>query len=360
MFSGEIPDFIGNLQSLKVLTLDSCNFTGLIPTSVGNLIELTIVVLSYNNLSGEILLPLSNLRCFWHTYELRVFFFFFFIIIGETGLLSFSLFNLPNLSQLYLFNYQFVGPLPNHVSGLLNLTHLDLSSNFLNGALPSWLFNLPSLEILYIGGNQFIGEIGEFKSNSLIVLDLGYNKLQGSIPRSISRLVNLTNLLLPSNNCSIMLEFEMFSKLQNLYFLDLSNNLVSINNHVTYTLPKLRRQNLSSCNISEFPIFLRKATNFEFLDLSKNRIYGQVPRWLGDMGTYFLDLHDTLLQGPFPNISFSWLEILFISNNKLTEEIPSSICNVRSLEVLDLSHNNFSGMVPRCLVNSSVLSVLDL
>ncbi|XP_023896500.2 receptor-like protein 33 [Quercus suber] len=155
----------------------------------------------------------------------------------------------------------------------------------------------------------------------------------------------------------------MFSKLKNLQNLDFSNNLVSINNNVTYTLPNLQQLNLSSCNISEFPIFLRVATNLQYLDLSNNNIYGQVPRWLEDVGKdslYFLDRHDNLLQGPFPTQSFLSLRYLLVSNNKLTGEIPSLICNATYLEVLDLSHNNLSGMVPKCLVRSKYLSVLDL
>ena len=274
-----------------------------------------------------------------------------------------SVLNLSNLLTLYLGYNQLVGPLPNHVSGLLNLIDFSISSNFLNGTLPSWLFNLPSLLRLNLDSNQFIGEIGEFKSNSLEYLDLGYNKLHGSTPMSISRFVNLTSLSLSSNNLIIMLELEMFSKLKNLYYLDLSNNLVSINNNVTYTLPKLERLNLSSSNISEFPILLRTTTTLQFLDLSQNRIYGQFPRWLGDVGRdslYFLDLRDNLLQGPFPTLNFITLKYLFVSNNKLTGEISSSICNASYLEILDLSHNNLSGMIPKCLVYSNVLSVLDL
>ncbi|XP_050245764.1 receptor-like protein 7 isoform X3 [Quercus robur] len=329
-FSGELPDSIGNMNSLENLNLANCNLSGSIPTSLGNLTELTSLEMSSNNFSG--LLPLS-------------------------------LFNLPNLSTLYLDNNQLVGPLPNHVSGF-NIIDLSLGSNFLNGTLPSWLFNLPSLVTLSLYGNQFIGEIGEFKSNSLEHLDLGYNKLQGSISRSISRFVTLTYLSLSSNNLSIMLELEMFSKLKNLKLLDFSNNnLVGINNNVTYTLPNLQLLNLSSCNISEFPIFLRTTTTLQLLDLSKNIIYGQVPRWLGDVGRdslLFLDLHDNLLQGPFPNLSFLSLRYIFVSNNKLTGEIPSLICNSSSLYVLDLSHNNLSGIVPKCLVQSNVLSVLDL
>ena len=280
----------------------------------------------------------------------------------STGLLPLSLLNLPNLSSLFLNNNQLVSPLPSHVSGL-NLIHLSLSSNSLNGTLPSWLFSLPSLVCLYISSNQFIGEIGEFKSNSLELLDLSYNKLQGSIPMSISRLVNLTFLSLSSNNLSIMLDSEISSKFKNLKELDLSNNLVSINNNITYTLPYLLWLNLSSSNINEFPIFLRATTSLQFLDLSNNSIYGQAPRWLGDMGRdslYFLDLSHNLLQGPFPTLNFLTLKYLFVSNNKLTGEIPYSICNASYLEVLDLSHNNLSGMIPKCLVHSNVLSVLDL
>uniref|UniRef100_A0A7N2MTZ7 Disease resistance R13L4/SHOC-2-like LRR domain-containing protein n=1 Tax=Quercus lobata TaxID=97700 RepID=A0A7N2MTZ7_QUELO len=353
-FSGKLPDSIGNLKSLKSLALGNCNFTGSIPTSLGNLTQITYLYLHRNNFIGSIPTSLGNLTKLTSlTLSYNSF----------SGLLPLSLFNLPNLSSLYLRYNQLVGPLPNHVSGLLNLNELFLGSNFLNGTLPFWLFSLPSLVNLDISRNQFIGEIGEFKSNSLERLHLGNNKLQGSIPRSISRFVNLTSLTLSSNNLSIVLELEMFSKLKNLQYLDFSYNLVSINNNVTYTLPNLYHLNLSSCNISEFPIFLRTTTNLQLLDLSKNRIYGQFPRWLVDVGRdslYFLDLHDNLLQGPFPTLSFLNMQYLFVSNNKFTGEIPSLICNTSALDVLDLSYNNLSGMIPKCLVHSNVLSVLDL
>jgi Leucine-rich repeat (LRR) protein len=186
--------------------------------------------------------------------------------------------------------------------------------------------------------------------------------LHGSIPRSISKLVNLTSLILSSNNLSIMLESESFSKLQVLDF-SYNNLFVSINNNVTYTMPNLSGLSLSSCNITEFPLFLRMATNLGSLDLSNNRIHGQVPRWLGDVGRdslWLLDLRNNFLQGPFPTLNFTELRYFFVSHNKLSEEIPSSICNASSLEVLDLSHNNLNGTIPKCLIHFSSLSVLDL
>ncbi|KAL4611755.1 hypothetical protein ACB092_08G148400 [Castanea dentata] len=288
--SGELPDSIGSLKSLEYLYLNHCNFTGAIPTSLGNLTQMIYLDLLYNNFND-------------------------------------------------LHHNQLVGPLPNHVSGLNLLIDLSLSSNFLNGTLSSWLFNLTSLVKLTLDQNQFIGEIGEFKLVNLTTLDLSSNNLQGSIPSSISRLVKLTSLSLSSNNLSIMLDLEMFSNLNNLYVFNFSYNnlLVSINNNLTFTLPNLKEMYLSSCNISEFPIFLRIATNLQHLDLSNNRIHG-----------------------PFPTLNALDLHYLFASNNNLSGGIPSLICNASSLEVLDLSHNNFSGTIPKCLVLSNVLSVLDL
>jgi Leucine-rich repeat (LRR) protein len=356
---------LGNLTQITYLDLSQNNFIGSILASLGNLTQITSLDLSYNNFSGEIQLPLSNFGGFQQPHQTNIFFYFYYFGIISTGLLPSWLLNMPMLSELDLHQNQLVGPLPNSVSGVLNLTTLDLGSNFLNGTLPSWLFSLPSLVTLNLFGNQLSGEIGEFKSNSLEYLSLSGNMLHGSIPRSISKLVNLTYLHLSSNNLSIMLESESFSKLQKLQWLDFSYNklFVSINNNVTCTMPNLWRLNLSSCNISEFPLFLRTATNLGSLDLSNNRIHGQVPRWLGDVGRdslWFLDLRNNLLQGPFPTLNFTVLGYFFVSNNKLSEEIPSSICNASSLEVLDLSHNNLNGMIPKCLIHFSSLSVLDL
>ncbi|KAH1032753.1 hypothetical protein J1N35_044927 [Gossypium stocksii] len=73
-----------------------------------------------------------------------------------------------------------------------------------------------------------------------------------------------------------------------------------------------------------------------------------------------LDLHSNLLQGPILSTWFNlpppnppYLSLLLISENKLTGNIPSLICNWTSLVVLDLSKNNMSGTIPECLGNYS-------
>ena len=258
---------------------------------------------------------------------------------------------MPKVSHLDLHENQLVGPLPNRVSGLLDLNSLFLQNNLLNGTLPSWLFTLPSLVKLIMADNQFIGEIGEFKSNSLQIIVMGDNKLHGPLPRSISRLVNLTYLDLSLNNLSIMLELEIFSKLINLQDLDFSYNNVSfnINNNITKILPMLQSLSLRSSNISEFPTFLRTTPKLLILDLSDNKVCGQDPIWLGDVARDSLsflnlshnfltsideipwkniisvDLHDNLLQGPFPALRAPSLEYLWISQKANDQDIAYNL-----------------------------------
>ncbi|BFG29775.1 hypothetical protein CerSpe_160490 [Prunus speciosa] len=205
--------------------------------------------------------------------------------------------NSTSISSLYDFSkQQLVGPIPRH------LIDLYLYGNQLNGTIPSWLGSLPSLERLDLGSNQLSGNIIEFQSRSLKILYLNDNKLHGLIPRSIFELENLTNLDLSSNNLNGIVEFEKFSKLQSLFSLYLSSNHLSLSfNHLSNnSWPQLSTLALSSCNISEFPYFLRASPNLDMLNLSYNRIQGEVPKWLWDVAKdslYYLDLSHNFLTG---------------------------------------------------------------
>lgn len=237
-----------------------------------------------------------------------------------------------------------------------------------------------------LSNNQLTGLIDEFPSKSLRVLYLTNNRLHGSIPSSIFELANLTDLRLNSNNFSGIVEAYTFAKLVNLGILDLSHNNLSFGttSKVNSPLPNLSFLSLSACNISAFPTLLRSLTELSFLDLSENKIDGQIPNWMGEVGkdklTYldlchnfiseikqipwknlqYLMLQSNLLQGPLP-VPPPRLKVFLVSNNQFTGKIIQSICSSSTLEVLDLSTNTFSGTIPECIGNfSSGLSVLDL
>ena len=135
---------------------------------------------------------------------------------------------------------------------------------------------------------------------------------------------------------------------------------------------KLKYIGLRSCNLTKFLNFLENQRDMVVLDLSDNRIEGKVHKWLldpnmqnlnalnishnlltgfdqypvvlpgnkGDLLTF--DLSSNNLQGPFPVPPPGTIHYL-ASNNHLTGEIPSWICNLNILESLVLSHNNLSG-----------------
>lgn len=91
-------------------------------------------------------------------------------------------------------------------------------------------------------------------------------------------------------------------------------------------LAGLIKLGLASCNITRFPRFLTWTDRIWFLDLSCNKISGDVPNWIWETGS-------------------NALEYLNISHNMLTGLQPTSgvLPFTISLMVLDLSFNKLSG-----------------
>ncbi|KAL1155494.1 hypothetical protein V6Z11_A08G028100, partial [Gossypium hirsutum] len=342
---GEFPTQVFQLPNLKVLYLSenesltgflpntswSSGLEGSIPASFGNLTQIISVDLSGNSLEGQIPDVFGNLR------KLT---FLSFSSCSLSGPLPITIFNLTKITR----------PLPNHVSELQLLEELGLSNNSISGVVPSWLYN------------KLVGPIDRIqKPSSIQEVHLRYNNIGGPIPDSFFDLVNLTWLDLSSNNLSGVIKSDMLSKLTSLEVLDVSNNTYNVN--------------FSGCSVRQFPSFFR-TSNLESLDLSNNRISGGISKWEAEgwEGLQWLDLshnfltaleqfpgnnlgklnlHSNLLQGPIlstclnPQIPIlKELEEFIISENKLTGNVPSSICNVSSLALLDLSENSLSGTIP--------------
>ncbi|TYG71759.1 hypothetical protein ES288_D05G424100v1 [Gossypium darwinii] len=374
--STEFIDSVDNLQALEYLDLSgNSSFQGLrkffggLPDSMGNLVSLKFLDLSNSNLSTTVPRSLENFLQLTHL----------------------------NLSLKYLeiSKNTLEGSIPDDVTACPNLISLGLSDNLLNGMLPSWLYTAPSLKTIYVSQNQFSGHIKEFQSKSLEYLYLSNNKLQGPLPSSIFQLLNLTFIVLSSNNLSGVIEFSMFSNLPNLRLLDLSYNNLSLTSNstssVNHILSNLTDLLLSSCNLSEFPQFLKGLKSLESLDLSCNKIEGKIPQWMQKVGNdslsflnvshnslteveHFpwknievLDLSSSLIRGNLP-IPASTIHVFLISNNSFSGEVSSLICNAtylrildfNSLEFLNLKKNKFYGTIPPTFAKGCRLSNFNL
>ncbi|XP_033130463.1 receptor-like protein 48 isoform X3 [Brassica rapa] len=365
------------LQHLQSLDLSSSNLAD----SMGNLNQLTKLILASSKLSGN----------FHHV-----------------------LLNLSELTTINLRFNQLEGTLPSNMSSLFKLEYFDIGSNSFSGSIPSSLFMIPSLIHLRLERNGFNGlpEIGNISSSSkLHTLSLGGNNLNGPIPRFISKLAglsyldlsfwnirrgvvdfriflhlkSLTFLDLSHLNTRSMVDMSLFSHLMSLSVLHISGNNLNISSNLNLPSP-IGSLALASCNISEFPKFLQRQTSLFYLDISNNKIKGQVPEWLWSLPglgyvdlsrnsfsgfdgpadviqrneIYMLDISSNTFKNPFPLLPKSII-YFSASDNQFSGEIPKIICELDSLGKLILSNNNFSGSIPWCFENfNTKLTVLHL
>ncbi|KAI3688329.1 hypothetical protein L1987_82041 [Smallanthus sonchifolius] len=86
-------------------------------------------------------------------------------------------------------------------------------------------------------------------------------------------------------------------------------------------------------------LIIRNIDTHSLLDLSHNRICGEIPLPLGKLKA---------------------LKLLNISHNKISGHIPLSFGDLESIESLDLSHNEISGSIPQSLLKLCQLTILDL
>ncbi|XP_031266288.1 receptor-like protein 7 isoform X2 [Pistacia vera] len=297
--SSPIPDILANLSSLTDLSLEMCQLQGKFPTKIFQLPNLRSISVRFNpDLSGS----LPNFEKNSPLEDLRVEGTRFF------GELPPAIGNLSSLEELDISSNRFSSQDSRSYSWMAKyskLTFLSLSNTSLVGEFPSWLMSLTNLTNLYMAQNELYGTIPSQISNltKLTLLALHGNQFQGPFPSALFDLENLEWIYLDSNNLNGTLDMDMlFNKLRNLQHLTLSSNnfslITDVNGHTK--VPKFRNLGLGSCNLIEFPNFLQDQDRLEYLDLSSNKLVGQIPRWFFNLSVdslQNLDLSDNLLTG---------------------------------------------------------------
>ncbi|KAB2059638.1 hypothetical protein ES319_A11G319700v1 [Gossypium barbadense] len=229
------------------------------------------------------------------------------------------------LIKISLLGNRLTGSIPEELANLRNLTSLVLKNNDLSGTLPVALRDLPKIERLHLSSNNFTGEIPPsfVRLTSLKEFEISDNNFTGQIPDFIFR--NWTNLEkiymegsglsgpIPSINATLLnLTYIIISDLNGAE----TNFTQSL---IDASLPKLKRLILRSCNlIGEIPASFGTFTSIKLLDLSFNRLTGEIPNQLSDFD--------------FDN--------MFLNGNNFTGSVPSWILETNNK--MDLSYNNFN------------------
>ncbi|XP_059428713.1 receptor-like protein 6 [Corylus avellana] len=357
LLQGSLPEFPWN-GSLRMLVLRETNFSGTLPHSIGNLKMLFEVGLSDCNFNGSIPKSMASLTQLLYLDMANNNF--------DGSIPSLSM--VKNLTTINLSNNDLTGQITStRWEELSNLVVLDLSYNSLEGSVPISLFFLPSLRRLQLFNNQFSGQLTEFSTVSsylLDTIDLGRNNLEGPIPISIFQLQSLERLSLSSNNFSGSLQLNVIMTMRNLSVLDLSHNSLVIEyietNSSLSAFPQITTLSLASSKLKTFPHFLMNQSTLTDLDLSDNQIHGKIPNWILQLpNLYSLNLSYNYLETlDLPLLNMSFVSVLDLRSNHLQGQ---PFVFPEYAKYLDFSRNNFSFVIPASIGNSiSFTSLLSL
>ncbi|TYI14617.1 hypothetical protein ES332_A08G133400v1 [Gossypium tomentosum] len=364
--NGTISERIAQCNQLVAIALSGNNLVGPIPRSIGNLTGLANLFIYNNKLNGSLPPELGNCTSL---VELRLQHNF----IG--GSIPPEICNLKNLEVLFLFNNHIEGHIPQEIGRMRNLVQLALYNNSLTGRIPSAIVHLKKLRFLSLAQNDLVGEVQfELSKNfpALVRLDLSGNRLNGSIPSRICAGYNFSVLALANNRFSGSFPSDI-GKCSSLRRVVLSNN--NLQGHIPADLEE---------NPGIFSWKAWEAWNLQILRLSSTRLTGSIPSELGHCEKMIkLDLKSNYLSGSIPPeiISLPNLQNLLLQENKLSGHIPDSFsslqslielqlggnmledpipCSLNKLQILDLSSNSFSGEIPADVNNMISLYFVNI
>ncbi|KAI3957571.1 hypothetical protein MKW92_027735 [Papaver armeniacum] len=321
-----IPSSISNAPLLVSLSASSCSIHGSLPSSFYNLSQLQYLDLSYNSITGDIHSSISKLKFLYH---------------------------------LDLSNNRFQGSIPKSICEIFSLQKLQVSYNNITGILPSCMSNLKNLGYFGAAQNFIEGNVSLFSliGENLIELDMRFNSQLNLDMRWLhldQPKLSLKSLRLFS--CNLKGSFPIsLCNFTDLVFLGLSEN--SFTGTIPSCLFKLKylRKIYLSGNKLEGSVPLPPQGTERF-DLSKNKFSGEISL---EFGKRLSDAYSIILAGnelsgsiPFtlcptePGAGFTSIQVIDLSNNKLSGTIPSNLGYCESLTRLQLGNNNLTGKVP--------------
>ncbi|KAM7470458.1 hypothetical protein LguiA_008641 [Lonicera macranthoides] len=249
---------------------------------------------------------------------------------GYSGTLSPLISGLTQLSDLDLSDNNFFGPIPPSLSSLPKLNTLTLRSNSFSGSIP----NLARLTSLDLSHNSLSGVLSNTLSalTKLKRLDLSFNKFTGPIPKLPP---NLLELAIKGNSLSGSISKSAFNELTQLSVVELSENSLSGTIQPWFfLLPSLQQVNLANNSFTRVEIWKPSNKNSDLVavDIGFNKIEGPLPVNFAYYPVLSsLTLRYNRLRGPIP-WEFSkkaTLKRLYLDGNYLNGSPPTGFFSVQ-------------------------------
>ncbi|WIA31454.1 hypothetical protein OEZ86_002349 [Tetradesmus obliquus] len=297
------------------------------PAAFGSFPALETLMLRYNDFSGdtltnvaEVLAPVKTLRR---------------LMMGSTnltGTVPCSLFEDHALKTLMISINQLEGSVPACVLASTTLEELYMSRTTLSGELPDSFSPDSQLRVWYainkdpatgdIAGPGFTGTIPSSLSNAanLAFVELSHHQLTGGVP-------TLPAKIRMFESQSNALDGTIASPLPNeLVYIDVMNNSLTGPLPDFSETPELTLADFSDNMLTGFlpPSFGAAASNMVYLDLSQNKLSGDI-----NPGT----LWERLPQ----------LQYCFLQENALEGVVPASLAANSKMVALNLAYNNLEG-----------------
>lgn len=202
---------------------------------------------------------------------------------------------------------------------------------------------------------------------NLTKLDLGENNVEGSIPNQLYYMTDLERVYLHQNSLTGPLSREGLSNLSSLVWLLLGEN------KLTGSIPALDHGNhpLRFFNLynNKFSGTLPRLDlrQLYLLDFGRNKLTGQIPQsWYNSNNLRYLKhlyLDYNKLTGSLPNLFLrigTWrTKQIVLNDNRFTGVFPTGFEASSSLEALEIQNNRFTGIGKR-ICNMSVLINAEL
>eukprot|EP00549_Striatella_unipunctata_P011300 CAMPEP_0118722560 /NCGR_PEP_ID=MMETSP0800-20121206/31486_1 /TAXON_ID=210618 ORGANISM="Striatella unipunctata, Strain CCMP2910" /NCGR_SAMPLE_ID=MMETSP0800 /ASSEMBLY_ACC=CAM_ASM_000638 /LENGTH=430 /DNA_ID=CAMNT_0006630829 /DNA_START=10 /DNA_END=1303 /DNA_ORIENTATION=+ len=234
--------------------------------------------------------------------------------------------SMEGLTQLFATNGNFVGSVPDTLF-TETMTVIDLSNNALNGSLPENVCNATGLVDLIVTGNDLTGNIAEnfFCLTTLEFLDLSSNSMSGEIPTQLGLLSNLLILDLFDNFFSGQIPTEIVNP--GMLYLDIS---------FQFDL------------FGAIPTEIGSAASLTLLSLSQNFLDSALPTEFFNLGALtYLDLFDNALSGTLPTQvgTLGSMQSLFLSFNSFEGTLPTELGNLINIATFTAHGNLFNGSI---------------